>query len=266
MNKNKRSQKVWDEATGTWMFRHGYNKANDEGRKEWPIMEVKGGDDPYADPWEKAREAKRARVEKNTEQRMRNQERAGNLARGTTARLLKSREKIREAGRKGGNMDRDEVTSVKVLPSGVPVDLKPTKTSGPTKPTNRGKQSTLAALTATQRSTASMGRFDKMREDEPERRISSKSGSAREKRKQSGGATDKPTLLREREQSLKVLKTVVDGGGATKERDIRKGRYAKGETAYDYEFDDGLGPSSFKKRKGRAGAGKATKMTKKRIK
>eukprot|EP00522_Entomoneis_paludosa_P005012 CAMPEP_0172471646 /NCGR_PEP_ID=MMETSP1065-20121228/67924_1 /TAXON_ID=265537 /ORGANISM="Amphiprora paludosa, Strain CCMP125" /LENGTH=626 /DNA_ID=CAMNT_0013229753 /DNA_START=33 /DNA_END=1914 /DNA_ORIENTATION=- len=268
LNKSKRSQKVWDEATGEWMFRHGFNKANDGATgggssKEWPIMEVKGGDDPFADPWEKQREAKRARVDKNTEQRLRNQERTGNLAKGTTHRLMKNREKTRQAGKKGGNLDRDGISSVQVLATGgVPVDLKATKTSGPVDSLKRGKQSTLAALAATQRSTASMGRFDKLRQDEPERRnISSKNGSAREKRKAQTGSS----LQKERERSLQVLKTVVSGGGAAKERDIKKGRYAKGETAYDYDFNDGLDASSFRKKKGRGGAGMAKKMTKKRI-
>ena len=254
---------MWDEATGTWMFRHGYQKANNDAN-DWPIMEVKGGDDPYADPWEKQREAKRARVEKNTEQRMRNEERAGHLAKGTTTRMLKGREKTRQAGKTGGNRDRDNIDSVRLPPSGVPVDLTPTKTSADAlNPAKRGKNSTMLALKATQVSTASMGRFDKMRQDEPERR---KTLAKSKKRKMESGATDRKTMSTERERSLKVLKAVVDGGGATKERDIRKGRYAKGETAYDYDFDDGLGPSSFKKKKGRAGAGKAKKMTKKRVK
>lgn len=237
------------------MFRHGYRKANDEA-KEWPIMEVKDGDDPYANPWEKQREAKRSRVEKNVEQRMRNQERAGRLEKGTTTRVLKSRDKSRKAGQLGGNADRDSV------PVGVPVDIQNRKSDDPTKQPKRGKTSTLAALEATQRSTASLGKFDKMREGEPER----KKTLEKSKKRKYETATDRKVLSGETERSLKVLKSVVDGGGVAKERDIRKGKYAKGETAYDYEFDDGLGASTFKKKKGRAGAGKQKKMTKKRIK
>ena len=259
--KNKRSRKVWDEASGTWMYRHGYQKANDDS-KEWPILEVKDNEDPFADPWERQRESKRSKVEKNTEQRMRNQERAGMLAKGTTTRFLKSQDRSRQAGRAAGNKDRDDVTSVKVLPAGVPVDLKPTKSSGPLSSAKRGKDSTVSALLATQRSTASMGRFDKMREDEPERK---KALSGMKKRKYET-ATDKKTVQMERERNQKVLNNVVEGGGAVKERQIRKGKYAKGETAYDYEYDDGLGPSSFKKKKGRAGVGKTKKLTKKRMK
>ena len=72
---------------------------------------------------------------------------------------------------------------------------------------------------------------------------------------------------------MKILKTVVDSTTGTvsatamsKDKLRRKGQFAKGETAYDYDFDDGLGPSTFHKKKGRAGAGKMRKMTKKRVK
>lgn len=244
-----------DEATGTWMFRHGYRKANDEG-KEWPIMEVKEGEDPFADPWEKQRDAKRSRSEKNAEQRMRNQERAGKLDKGTTTRVMKSRDKNRKLGKEGGNVDRDSV------PVGVPVDVFNRKTGNAKQPAMRGKPSTIAALEATQRSTASLGKFDKMREGEPER----KKVNSKAKKRKYETATDRKVLTGETERSLKVLKTVVDGGGVTRERDSRKGKLAKGETAYDYDFDDGLGPSSYKKKKGRAGVGKQKKMTKKRMK
>lgn len=260
-HKEKRSRKVWDEATGSWMYRHGYQKANDDG-KEWPIMEIKDNEDPFQDPWEKQREVKRAKVEKNTEQRMRNQERAGVLASGTTNRVLKSKNRARQAGKAGGNKDRDDGSNVKALPSGLPVDLRPNKASGPISSVKRGKESTVTALLATQRSTASMGRFDKMREDEPERKLA----LSRLKKRKYESPTDPKVVQMEREKSLKVLKSVVEGGGSTKEKNIRKGKYAKGETALDYDYDDGLGASSFRKKKGRAGAGKARKLTKKRIK
>ena len=238
------------------MYRHGYKKANDD-TKEWPIMEVKANQDPYEDPWERLREDKRSRTEKNLENRMRNKERAGELPRGTTTRMLKSCEKSRQAGKAGGKFDRDNV-----VPTGVPVDLKPTKASDDALPAKRGKESITAALQATQRSTASLGKFDRMREGEPERK---KAVTALKKRKFES-ATGKKAIASEAERSLKVLKTVVDGGGAAREKARKKGRLATGETAYDYEFDDGLGPSTFKKKKGRAGAGKMKKMTKKRAK
>lgn len=252
LNKEKRSRKVWDEATGTWMYRHGHEKANSSS-KEWPIMEVGANDDPFDDPWEKVRDSKRARTEKNLENRMKNQERVGNLAKGTTNRVLKSREKSRKEGKLAGNADRDDVP-----PTGVPVDLK--GEGGTAK--LRGKVSTVAALEAVQRSTASLGKFDKVLEGEPERK---KTLSKLKKRKYES-ATDKKVITTEGQKSMKILDAVINGGGVAKEKAIRKGQYATGETAYDYEFNDGLGASTFKKKKGRAGAGKMKKMTKKRAK
>lgn len=229
-------------------------------------MEVKGNEDPYEDPWERQREAKRSRVEKNTENQMRNLERSGQLAKGTTTRLLKSREKSRQAGKAGGNMDRDNG----VAKIGIPVDLKKTKGSDDTTGTHkRGKESTLAALAATQRSTASLGKFDKVREGEPDR----KKVLAKMVKKSKRGDSNKTPMIRtsststaEADRNLKIFKSVMDGGGVAKERAIKKGKFAKGETAFDYDYDDGLGASTFRKKKGRAGAGKAKKMTKKRSK
>jgi regulator of ribosome biosynthesis len=230
------------------MYRHGMEKANSKS-KEWPIMEVGANDDPYSDPWEKLRDEKRERTDKNVESRMRNQERVGNLAKGITNRVMKAKTTSREMGRvSGGN----------VLPTGVPVDLK----SGSGEAQKRGKVSTTAALEAVQTSTASMGKFDQMREGEPER----KKAMLKKKKRKFESGTSKSYHSVEGEKSMKILNAVMNGGGVAKEKDIRKGKYAKGETAYDYEFDDGLGASSFKKKKGRAGAGKNKKMTKKRIK
>jgi regulator of ribosome biosynthesis len=233
------------------MYRHGFEKAN-SAANEWPIMEVGAGEDPFEDPWEKLRDAKRARSEKNLGSQMKNQESAGALAKGTTNRILKSREATRNSGKAGGNADRDTP-----LPTGVPVDLN-TK-AGEMK--MRGKVSTTAALKAVQQSTASLGKFDKMREGEPER----KKLLSKMKKRKYDSATDKKVINTEGQKSMKILNAVISGGGVSKEKAIRKGQYAKGETAYDYEYNDGLGASTFKKKKGRAGAGKMKKMTKKRV-
>jgi regulator of ribosome biosynthesis len=253
LNKSKRSRKVWDEATNSWKYRHGYEKANDD-TKEWPIMEVKANQDPFEDPWERARDEKKSRREHNQESHMKNMERAGALPKGTAKSVVKQRLSAREVGKAGGNKDRDNVP-----PAGVPVDLKPSKDGVIAK---RGKESTVAALLATQKSTASLGRFDKMLEGEPARK---KALSSMKKRKFESDS-DKKVLATESERSMKLLKSVVEGGGVAKEKARKKGHLAHGETGYDYDYDDGLGASSFRKKKGRAGAGKAKKMTKKRIK
>jgi len=250
LNKEKRSRKVFDETTGEWMYRTGYQKANDDSRS-WPIMEVGPNDDPFADPWEKIRDEKNARKNKNMESRMRNAERVGELNRGTTNRTMKSIDRKRKAGKEGGNADRDAP-----LPTGVPVDLKQSNQGIKL----RGKDSTIKALMATQRSTASLGKFDKMREGEPER----KKALSKLKKRKLQQSTDRKVVTTEGERGLKILNSVMNGGGAAKERARKKGALATGETAYDYEYSDGLGASSFRKKKGRAGAGKLKKLTKKR--
>mmetsp|Transcript_25316 Transcript_25316/g.52932 ORF Transcript_25316/g.52932 Transcript_25316/m.52932 type:complete len:478 (-) Transcript_25316:171-1604(-) len=259
--KSKRSRKVFDESTGEWKHLTGSleTKAN-AGPESWPIMEVKKNDDPMADPWEKLREEKKGRVDKNVEARMRNAERTGVLDRGSAnkfgknaQRLAKQRDIAKEKERKRGL----------VAPVGVPLDVK--------RGEQRGKPSTQLALRATQVSTASLGKFDKQREGEPEKKLTT-SIHGNKKRKQqlidgsggSGGGGNKS----EAQKSADILNRVMSGGSSSKERerDVKKGKYARGETAHDYEYDDGLGASSFRKKKGRAGAGKIRKFTKKRIK
>jgi len=248
--KSKRSRKVYDEATDSWKHLTGPDKANSS-TKEWPIMEVKRGDDPYMDPWEKARDAHRTKMDKQMENRMRNQERAGKLPKGTTTRFMKDKHSAVEKGKEGHQKGN-------VVPSGIPVDLRPRKAMGNINPQKRGEMLTKRALLATQRSTASLGKFDQMREGEPEKK------NPIRKRKFDSVA-DKKVMMSEKERGMKVLERIVNGG-KQKDKDVRKGMYAKGETAYDYDYDDGLGPSSFKKKKGRAGAGKMKKITKKRAK
>jgi len=213
-------------------------------------MEVKKNDDPMMDPWEKARDAKKDRVQKNVANRMRNAEKAGEVDRGTTRRLMKAKDQERLKGREGGSLDTTTFVNV---PAGIPLDMADKQ---------RGKNLTKAALLATQRSTASMGKFDMMREGEPERR---KAMSGLKKRKFESG-TSKDAVKDEAKKSLKVLDNVMTGGGKAKERAIRRGDHARGETGHDYDFDDGLGPSTFRKKKGRAGIGKMKKVTKKTAK
>lgn len=244
--KEKRSRKVWDEGRQTWAYLTGYQKSSDANDSEsWPIMEVKGNEDPYDDPWERARDKKKDRIDKNVMSRMRNEERAGNLVKGTTSRTMKAKKASRESGREGGKQD--------VTPSGIAVDMQ----SG----TQRGKELTKAALLATQRSTASLGKFDQLREGEPERRKAMMLGL--KKRKFESG-TDKNVIKSESKKNMKLLENVLAGGGKAKERAIRRGDLEKGETGYDYDYEDGLGASTYKKKKGRAGIGKLKKITKKR--
>lgn len=207
-------------------------------------MEVGAEDDPYADPWEKQREDKRERVEKNVANRMKNEERAGNLTKGATNRAIKGLQQKYISGKEGGRKDSSSMP----LPTGLPVDL--LNTNNPNNDNKmRGKKSTLAALKAVQTSTASLGKFDKMREGEPERK---KTSTAKLKKRKFENLTDKKVTMTEGQSSMKILNAVMNGGGVSKAKAARKGQLATGETAYDYEFNDGLGASSFRKKKVRS--------------
>ncbi len=71
----KRERMVHDEDTDEFRPRYGYKRA-ENGIEEMPIVEVKHGSDPYADPWAAARVDKKERVAKNATNQAKNQLRA----------------------------------------------------------------------------------------------------------------------------------------------------------------------------------------------
>ena len=75
IKKKKRERMVFDENNQEFRPRFGYKGAN-SGIEEIPIVEVKPGQDPFADPWAEARTDKKARVKKNTKAMLKNQGRA----------------------------------------------------------------------------------------------------------------------------------------------------------------------------------------------
>lgn len=175
----------------------------------------------------KLRAEKKQRVQKNALNRIANQERAGNIPKGTKAKFRKD------------------------IPHGLPVDLKVNKTDSAVTSQKRGKTLVHQAIRATQHSTASQGKFDPMLEGEPERKQYPKK-KLREK-------LITNTSSNEQDKSLNLFQKVMATGGSQRARDIKKGLLAKGETAYDYEYQDGHGPSTFRKKKGLAGGGKKHK-------
>ncbi len=249
---------MYDESTGEWKHLTGpaAGRAN-AGPESWPIIEVKKTDDPNRDPWEKLREEKRARVGKNTVGRMRNAERAGALERGSANRLVKDNARLERQRAIMREKDRERGLAA---PAGVPTDMArgggDGGGAGGKGVVRRGKPSTTLALRATQVSTASLGRFDRLREGEPERRGQLSKSINGKKRKHfdadidGGGGTNGRFLQLEARQSSEILNRVINGPSSKeRERDVRKGKFARGETAYDYEFDDGLGGGSFRKKK-----------------
>ncbi|KAG3012730.1 hypothetical protein JG687_00014783 [Phytophthora cactorum] len=140
IDKRKKSRKVFDEASGEWSHTWGYQRAGDD-MKDWAV-EMKEGD--TEDPWTKRKQDKRARVDKNLRAQ------ANNLKQGRGKQLAGI------AGR---------------TPTGIPVELMNTDD---TKAKQRGKDGTNKTLEKVQFSTASMGKFDKMREGESERKVKGK--------------------------------------------------------------------------------------------
>jgi regulator of ribosome biosynthesis len=145
----KKDRMVYDEDDQIWKPRYGYKRGN-TGIENIPVLEIKKGDDPYADPWEKAAQDKKLRVAKNTKQQIKNVERA-DVIRGKKENNKNRNSSMGEGGA-GANGQS--------LISGIPINLN-------NKAMKRGKAGVKEALGMAQFSTASMGRYDEYRKDEP---------------------------------------------------------------------------------------------------
>lgn len=132
---------AYDEVTGEYAPQFGYKRSKN-GLQDQAIVEIKPGDDPFADPWSEDRKQKKARVEKNVKQQNKNQARAN----------------------KGKNKPTGSTSYSPEAVPGIPLEL-----SG--KQAKRGKGGVKGALKLAQVSTASMGRFDNYRDGEPERKL-----------------------------------------------------------------------------------------------
>jgi regulator of ribosome biosynthesis len=139
IRKRKRSKLVYDEVEDDWKRRYGYKRANDDARDF--AIEHKAGDDPSIDPWTRMEMDRKERVAKNSKKKLANELRAADGAHrvagaidlsSAVERKMPKRSQVR--GRKGVQEDHH-------------VDV---------------------ALRIAQRSTASMGEFDKLRRSEPE--------------------------------------------------------------------------------------------------
>jgi regulator of ribosome biosynthesis len=196
IEKRKKSRKVFDENTGEWSHSWGYQRAGND-MKDWAV-EMKEGDNE--DPWTKRKQEKKARVDQNLTAQ------AKNLKQG------RGRQLAGIAGR---------------TPTGIPVELMNTDD---TKAKQRGKDGTTKALEKVQFSTASMGKFDKMRDGESERKVKGK-------RNHFLPTTGAETT--EKERSMNALKRVL---GREENAGKNKGKN------FDDDDDEGLGK---KKKKGK---------------
>ncbi|GMY35884.1 ribosome biogenesis regulatory protein homolog [Fagus crenata] len=76
--KNRKKDKIaYDEPTGTWKRRFGYDRANDE--ENIPIIEAKMTDVPGEDPFAKRQADKKKRVEKQDNNRLQNLKKAAKV-------------------------------------------------------------------------------------------------------------------------------------------------------------------------------------------
>lgn len=74
IQKKKKDKILFDEQTGTWKRRHGYDRVNDD--NDIPIIEAKETDVPGEDPFAKRLKEKKQRVDKNEKNRVQNLKRA----------------------------------------------------------------------------------------------------------------------------------------------------------------------------------------------
>ena len=169
--KRKRDRMIWDELHQEWRPRYGYGRANDEEDLP-PVIELKPGDDPNIDPWSQARENKKARVDKNLKNKLRNSIEANTYGAKTGGLVSNINSSVGNVNHAAGvpidlRLNRREN---KVIPS-QPLSVNAPNNTNETAVPKKGKQNLTKALNLAQHSTASIGKFDKKLQDEPVRKI-----------------------------------------------------------------------------------------------
>ncbi|KAK6941642.1 Ribosomal biogenesis regulatory protein [Dillenia turbinata] len=77
IRKRKKDKLVFDEQTGTWKRRYGYDHVNDD--NDVPIIDAKMTDEPGEDPFAKRKADKKKRVEKQEKNRLQNLKNAAKM-------------------------------------------------------------------------------------------------------------------------------------------------------------------------------------------
>jgi regulator of ribosome biosynthesis len=93
IKKRKKDRMVWDEDNQEFRPSFGYKRAKG-GVEDLPIVEVKAGQDPYADPWAVARKEKKERVNKNLQNQVKNKMRAAGMKVGRKIKYGKLRDRL----------------------------------------------------------------------------------------------------------------------------------------------------------------------------
>ncbi|GMN60867.1 hypothetical protein TIFTF001_029956 [Ficus carica] len=77
IKRRKKDKIVYDEQTGTWKRRYGYDRANDEDKV--PIIDAKVTDEPGEDPFAKKRADKKKKIENQEKNRLQNLKQAAKV-------------------------------------------------------------------------------------------------------------------------------------------------------------------------------------------
>eukprot|EP01135_Chromosphaera_perkinsii_P011392 Nk52_evm37s2391 gene=Nk52_evmTU37s2391 len=168
--KRKRERMVFDDAAQEYKPRFGYKGIN-QNDKPW-VIPLSDQADPYEDPYAKLAEEKKARVEKNEKQRVKNLKLA-NKANGFAAPTA---DEIVDGNSKEAKQAEREAKKEKIM----------------------------KGLTATKFATASYGKFDKKLADEPKQLAKKKTVGNRVKREPVVGS-----IQTEQSKYMSVLKKIT---------------------------------------------------------
>jgi len=149
INKRKRTKLIYEEESGEYKRRWGYKRANDPAKTDQWLIEAKASDKTGDDPWAVLKKEKKERVADTEKKRQKNVNAAG--ARGSKHRLP-------------GAIDLTQAMPVKKSKS-----TKKNETQDSNTKKKKPKQHVDVALRLAQISTASMGKFDSQRTNEPQR-------------------------------------------------------------------------------------------------
>jgi len=130
--------------------------------------------------------------------------------------------------------------------AGIPVDLENTR--------KRGAKSTMMTLLATQSSTASMGKYDQIRQNEPERQRK----NIGVKRKNTNFSKRKDVTI-EIQENIKLLENLNPDTVKKKDTALRNASSSIYETGYVYNFNAHDNMPCYKKKKGRVSVDKKKK-------
>ena len=170
IKKTKKERMVYDEEQGIYRPRYGY-KSIKSGLDDQPIVEVKNGDDPYADPWAASKKEKKTNRDNNLKKQLKNQE--GNE---------------RRAGR---GVKKSQESQNDVLPMG---ELRNSASN------KKSKGELKKLLQQTQKSTASMGTFDHLQKGEPA--VKKLTGKKRAYRDNSSSVSEENAMMKSKFRAI----------------------------------------------------------------